>query len=155
GEMVELPAYAFQRRRYWLTGETGAADASRMGLEASEHPLLSAVVELGEGEGLLLTGRLSRETTRWLGEQVVPGAGMREMVLGAGREVGLPRVEELTLEAPLLMPERGGVKVRVRVGEEVAGGRLVSVDAREEDGNGPWVRRASGRLVESGAVDGE
>jgi acyl transferase domain-containing protein/short-subunit dehydrogenase/acyl carrier protein len=155
GEMVELPAYAFQRRRYWLTGKTGAADASRMGLEESEHPLLGAVVELGEGEGLLLTGRLSRETTRWLGGQVVPGTVMLEMVLEAGREVGLGRVEELTLEAPLLMPERGGVKVRVRVGEEAADGRRVSVSAREEGGDGPWVRHASGRLAESRAMDGE
>lgn len=70
---VELPTYAFDRRRFWLSGEGAAADASGLGLGASEHPLLSAVVELPASGGAVLTGRLSPSLQGWLTDHAVSG----------------------------------------------------------------------------------
>jgi acyl transferase domain-containing protein len=44
---IELPTYAFQRKRYWMDPEPGFVDASGLGVSAAEHPLLGAVVGPG------------------------------------------------------------------------------------------------------------
>ncbi|MCQ8195689.1 polyketide synthase dehydratase domain-containing protein, partial [Streptomyces rugosispiralis] len=76
-----------------------------------------------------------------------------ELVLQAGLWLGCGVVEELTLEGPLVLPERGGVEVQVSVGgvDEV-GCRSVSVFSCR---GGEWVRHAVGVLgVGDGVVPG-
>ncbi|WP_068187165.1 type I polyketide synthase [Mycobacterium sp. UM_CSW] len=153
---VELPTYAFDRRRFWLSGEGVAADATGLGLGASEHPLLSAVVELPSSGGVLLTGRLSPGLQGWLADHAVsgvavfPGAGFVELAIRAGDEVGCSTVDELTLQAPLMLPAKdsgsGSVAVQVVVGaEDEGGGRSVSIFSRHDAGSG-WVCHAEGTL---------
>ena len=75
----------------------------------------------GDG-GYLLTGRISAAAQPWLADHVVagrvlvPGTALAEMAVRAGAEAGCARVEELTLEAPLVLPASGGVQVQVAVG---------------------------------------
>ncbi|WP_234316983.1 polyketide synthase dehydratase domain-containing protein, partial [Streptomyces sp. NRRL S-15] len=112
----------------------------------------------------MLTGRLSLQSHGWLVDHVVlgsvllPGTAFVELVLYAGERVGCGFVEELTLQAPLVMPGRGGVSVQLSVGgPSVEGRRVVSMHSRSaDDADGEWVRHATGVLSAAvGAGAGE
>ncbi|HEY3478368.1 MAG TPA: polyketide synthase dehydratase domain-containing protein, partial [Streptomyces sp.] len=76
------------------------------------------------------------------------GTGLVELAIAAGDRVGSDRLEELTLEAPLVLPERGGVAVQVVVGTEADDGtRPVQVYARPDDEERSWTRHATGLLA--------
>ncbi|TPQ17676.1 polyketide synthase dehydratase domain-containing protein, partial [Streptomyces sporangiiformans] len=154
---VDLPTYAFQRERFWPEAAVGfAGDVTSMGLGAADHPLLGAVVSLAGADGVVLTGRLSVQTHPWLADHVVsgavflPGTAFVELGVQAGDRVGCDTVEELTLEAPLVLPEHGGVHVQLAVGApDAAGRRPLSVHSRADDvaSDEPWTRHATGWLV--------
>ncbi|MER6129980.1 SDR family NAD(P)-dependent oxidoreductase, partial [Streptomyces sp. NPDC001795] len=148
---IDLPTYAFQRERYWAEMSTGAADVSALGLAEAGHPLLGAVAELPDGAGVWATGRLSLASHGWLadhaksGTVLVPGTGLVELAVQAGDRIGAGVLEELVLEAPMVLPERGGVEVRVKAGaaEGESGRRPVSIHSRT-GGDADWVRHATG-----------
>ncbi len=160
GAFVELPTYAFERRRFWLSGESAAVDAAGLGLAAGEHALLGAVVELPASGGVVLTGRLSCASQPWLADHAVggvvvfPGAGFVELVIRAGDEVGCSMVDELTLAAPLVIPAVGSVAVQVVVdAADDSGARTVSVFSRGEARPG-WTLHAEGVIRAGGAEPG-
>ncbi|MFH8385208.1 SDR family NAD(P)-dependent oxidoreductase [Kitasatospora sp. NPDC018058] len=157
---TELPTYPFQRQRYWpRPGGTGG-DVTTAGLAAPEHPLLGAAVELAQGGGLVATARWSLHTHPWLadhavaGTVVVPGAALVEAVVRAGDELGCGRIEELTLHAPVLLPERGALQVQIEVGApDDTGRRPVALHTRPaapEAAEG-WTRHADGSVAPAGA----
>ncbi|MBO4205827.1 type I polyketide synthase, partial [Micromonospora echinofusca] len=163
GKRVDLPTYAFQHRHYWLeVGDSGPGDVSAAGLAAAGHPLLGAAVTLPDSDGLVLTGRIGLDTHPWLADHAVsgavlmPGAGWVDLALYAADEVlrvtgeaGDLHLEELTLETPLVLPERGAVHLRVTVaGADETGRRTVSIHSRPEaaEAGRPWTRHATGNL---------
>jgi acyl transferase domain-containing protein/NADPH:quinone reductase-like Zn-dependent oxidoreductase/short-subunit dehydrogenase/acyl carrier protein len=160
---VELPTYAFQHERYWPEAVMASGgDASSLGLGSLAHPLLSAVVELADGAGVVCTGRLSVRTHPWLADHrvggviLLPGTGFVELAVQAGDLVGCGVLEELTLQAPLVVPDGGtGVQVQMAVGSEEAGGRRsVEVYSRTDGAGETWIRHATGVLAPTGrAVD--
>ena len=112
---------------------------------------------LADSERFLLTGRLSAAEPGWLGDHAVfgtvllPGTGLLELGFAAARAVGSTTVSQLTLVAPLVLPEDGAVRVQVQVdapeaGEE--GRRGLSIYSRLEAASegAPWTLQAQGVL---------
>ncbi|MFI2430094.1 polyketide synthase dehydratase domain-containing protein, partial [Streptomyces sp. NPDC018955] len=162
GRPVDLPTYAFQHEYFWPAGSvTGTGDIRLAGLGTPGHPLLGAAVELAGADGVVLTGRLSLQSQPWLADHVVqgsvlvPGTALLELAIRAADEVGCDTVEELTLSAPLALPDHGGTRIQVTVGEpDEAGRRSVAVHSRHDadDERGSWTLHASGTLTDATTV---
>ena len=167
-KQVALPTYAFQRERYWLDpSSTEAGDAGSIGLVSTEHPLLGASLTLAGGEEQLLTGRLSLRTHPWLADHMVrgtvlfPGTAFLELALRASIEAKCGGVSELTLQEPLILPERGEVRLQVKIGEPDGSGRRsfeiysrATIDSLELAGSADgWVCHAGGVFGEGDLGD--
>ncbi|MGC4750683.1 type I polyketide synthase, partial [Micromonospora sp. DT201] len=147
---VEVPTYPFQGERFWLEPAAGGGDVGAVGLQPAGHALLGAAVALPGSDGYLFTGRLSLRTHPWLadhavrGTVLVPGTALLDLAVHAGDRTGCTRVDELTLETPLVLPEHGDVHLQVTVSEpDHTGRRALELFARTDDA---WTRHATGVL---------
>lgn len=146
---VELPTTAFVTESYWLP-TTHGGDATTLGLDAVGHPFLRAAAS-GTGT-LVLTGRISLATHPWLadhavqGQVVLPGAAMVDLVSRAGDEAGCGSTAQLTLLAPIVVPDDVDIRLRIDVAEpEPDGSRALTVHTRV--GAGHWTPHATAILV--------
>jgi pimaricinolide synthase PimS1 len=150
---VPLPTYPFQRQRYWLAPASAGPGPAALGQGALEHPFLAASIEDPEGEGIAFAGRVSVAEHPWLADHAVlgsvllPGTAFLELALFAGERAGAPVVEELTLQAPLVLAD-GAVSLRATVSApDAQGNRELTVHSRPEGEEGAWARHATGVLA--------
>ncbi len=137
---VSLPAYPFQRERYWISRST------RPHVEQG-HPLVGVQRDSPDGEHSFERKLHSRDPA-WLsdhrvfGNVVAPGALYAAQVAEALREThrGVPVViEESAFIRPLVLSDEKGRSVQVVLGESSAW-KVVSRDA-----GGHWETHAEGR----------
>ncbi|MFG2979591.1 beta-ketoacyl synthase N-terminal-like domain-containing protein, partial [Streptomyces sp. NPDC048331] len=162
GALVQLPTYAFRRKHYWVASARAAGDVRAVGLVDAEHPLLGAMVASPDSGAVVLTGRISSADQPWLrdhrvlGSVVLPGSAYVDMLTQAGDLAGCDTLAELTLLAPLVVPETGGVQLHVRVdAPDDAGNRRVQVHSRPESGaQADWNHHATALLGSREAAPG-
>ncbi|XXX82567.1 SDR family NAD(P)-dependent oxidoreductase [Sorangium sp. So ce134] len=129
-----LPTYAFQRERCWSATEKRAGAA---GWLAGDHPLLGAGSMAADTGAWRFDAVLSRHAPAWLadhgvlGRTLLPGVAFFELaraaveVSHAGRAFAL---SEAVVHTPLVIPDRGELRVQVSVAPREEGeGLRVSV----------------------------
>ncbi|MGO4463387.1 SDR family NAD(P)-dependent oxidoreductase [Streptomyces sp. M-16] len=156
---VELPTYPFQRERYWYNAPARRGDAASVGLHEAGHPLLGAGVELPESGSVVYTARIGADTQPWLadhallGTVLLPGAALVDLALWAGRQSGCDRLDELILQAPVVLPDTGAVELRLLVSAaDGEGRRTLTVHSRAAGAapGSPWQRHAEAVAAPAG-----
>ncbi|MDW7745297.1 MAG: type I polyketide synthase [Halomonas sp.] len=147
GRFVDLPRYPWQRESYWVQGTN---DGQGLLDRYYEHPLLGyrLAQQANTWESQLDTGRVPWLADHVVGEGAVfPGAGFIELALAAaqhGKEAPLVDIEELEIQAPLLLDAANGRRVRVQVSPQ--DGR-VAIHSREPVTGSDWQLNAVARVM--------
>ncbi|WP_406641701.1 type I polyketide synthase [Amycolatopsis sp. WGS_07] len=160
---IELPTYPFQHDQFWLEPQPRRGQLAAAGARDAGHPLVRAVVTLPGSAGTLLTGRLSVAAQPWLadhqvsGAVVFPGAAFVELAVQAGNHTGCATVDELTLHAPLILPDGEAADLRVWARPDTVPGRwTLEIHSRPETAaDQEWTQHATGLLSEQPAPAAE
>ncbi|MFF4054193.1 type I polyketide synthase [Streptomyces sp. NPDC001668] len=155
---TDLPTTVFRHERYWLRRGPVGTNARGLGLDEVTHPLVGARLDLENGD-TLHTGRVSADTLPWLADHAVhgtvllPGTAFVEIALTIGDLLDTPDLRDLTLEAPLAVPEKGAVQIRATAEAPGPDGhRTLVIRGRAEgaDPDAPWQRHATAVLTPRG-----
>jgi acyl transferase domain-containing protein/NADPH:quinone reductase-like Zn-dependent oxidoreductase/NAD(P)-dependent dehydrogenase (short-subunit alcohol dehydrogenase family)/acyl carrier protein len=144
---LELPTYAFQRRRFWLKTSDMAVDG------AAGSGICGSAKDLASGD-TIYTSRWSIKSQPWLsdhviyGTVVVPGATYAAMALNA---VGTPaQVRDVFFYEPIILGDKNSREVQLTLHPIDDGGWTFQVHSRpygERDAE--WSLNADGRIVTS------
>jgi acyl transferase domain-containing protein len=146
GRRVDLPTYAFQRRRFWPSPVAQLSEALVAGSSLDGEPPPAAE---NIADTVLFTATLSAADLPWLpASGQFPAAGLLDLALGAAERVGCGCIDELTLLRPLIVPLEVPVTVNIEVAAPGdAAGRWLRIYSRRDDAIGDWTEHAAGILV--------
>jgi acyl transferase domain-containing protein/NADPH:quinone reductase-like Zn-dependent oxidoreductase/acyl carrier protein len=150
GRYVELPAYPWQRERYWHEVST---ESGRRLNRHREHPLLGHRLHEHEWtwENHIDTLLCPELADHVIGDAaVMPGTGYAEMALAAGRlwQGGdHTEIEQLEIRAPLLLTDAPSKIVRFAI--DVSDGSF-TIRSRDQ-GGADWTVHATGRISQESA----
>ncbi|MEV0416099.1 type I polyketide synthase [Streptomyces sp. NPDC050448] len=122
---------------------------------------MGAVVGMPNSAGLMATSSWSLRSQPWLVDHqvsdavVVPNAALVEMSIRLGDLAAAPVLDVLTVDMPVVLPQRGSRSIQVIVGEpDEAGRRSVEIFSRAADAplDAQWTRHAHGALAPAGAT---
>jgi NADPH:quinone reductase-like Zn-dependent oxidoreductase/acyl carrier protein len=154
GNHVRLPAYPWQRERFWLDfSDGGTVRSNGKGHLLGQHlqPANATGSHFWEIE-------LSTQLFRYLndhrvqGAVVFPAAAYVEMALAAATEAlgkGPYVLENLEFKRALFVPERGRERVQLIISPQLVGDasfELHSLQATEGNGSGSWLLNAKGNV---------
>ncbi|MFJ6662273.1 beta-ketoacyl synthase N-terminal-like domain-containing protein, partial [Streptomyces sp. NPDC091377] len=159
---TDLPTYPFQHQPYWLHTPTQLTNANDLGLNTTEHPLLSTATQLADSNSTVLSGRVGLKTHPWLADHAVagtvllPGTALVDLALHAGDHTsGATHLEELTLHTPFVLDDSTSSDLQVTTTPDTdadADTWRVTIHSRphthERDGSdSEWTCHATGTLT--------
>ncbi|MFD1745539.1 type I polyketide synthase [Rhizobium helianthi] len=159
---VDLPTYAFQRRRFWYKPKTLTPGGTGHDRTPTIHPFLHPGIELADRQGVIFSGRMNATAHAWMldhaieGVAINAGATTAELILAAGSTIGLSRLDSLVLLENLPLPHDGDVEIQLRISAPSDGAASVDVyfralaakdDDGYNDGESNWHRHATARLL--------
>jgi acyl transferase domain-containing protein/D-arabinose 1-dehydrogenase-like Zn-dependent alcohol dehydrogenase/acyl carrier protein len=152
--LADLPTYPFQHRHFWIDHSERGGSTTVPG----RHYLLEGMLDLANGQGMVLTGSISLGSHPWLadhevlGSVILPGAAFVDLALHAAARVGCARVDDLVIEAPLILSEFSAVDLQVTVEPADGNGTSpITIYSRPDNvAGGSWTRHVSSRAI-SGA----
>ncbi|MDJ0750984.1 MAG: type I polyketide synthase [Woeseiaceae bacterium] len=152
GQLVQLPAYPWQRERFWLSPTIEGYDLIN---RRKEHPLLGYRLHENDAQW---ENQIDTALYPELGDHVVadavvfPAACYAEMALAAA-SIWKPghgsEIEELEIRAPLVLDD--GVGKNLRFSIDGTDGRF-RITSRERLSKEPWLLQAEGRILGVPAV---
>jgi acyl transferase domain-containing protein/acyl carrier protein len=164
GRCVSLPAYPWQRQRYWVE-ENEKSNGHRRGAvrqSSSGHPLLGPHLRLAsDARTHLWEMDLGLELLPYLGDHrlqdlaLLPATAYVELTLAAAEEAFGPGphwLEQLSFKKLLALPDEGEQRVQLAMAPELDGrlGFQIYSQDRSADpatnGNANWTLHASGHL---------
>lgn len=156
GKVVALPSYPWQRQSFW---KPVSSESLGMLERHYLHPLLGYAIrqEPGCWEAELDTGRQSWLADHVVGDGVVfPGAGYVELALAAalkqsirqGDDLDVLDVEDLEIQAPLLLDDAQTKVVRTRIEAQTG---AIRIQARPHAHEGEWQEHVRARWFSGSA----
>ncbi|MCP3097313.1 SDR family NAD(P)-dependent oxidoreductase [Myxococcus sp. K15C18031901] len=158
GQLVPLPAYPWQRERFWMEP---VSRASRAGRASTAHPLLGERIDLsahGEGSRLWQVQLGPKHLPlladhRVRGVPALPAAAMVEMALSAAKQLlgGAVLLEDVTFSALMSFPDDEERVLQLWLSTERSGGSAFRLFSAPVLRDGPvdertWTLHAEGSL---------
>lgn len=160
-----LPTYSFERNRYWYTDSLPAARVAatvRREAQVSGRPLLGEAVRSPAIHGWLFQTVLTPDQPALLrdhqvqGRVVVPAAAFLEMMFSAASAAlgwSTPLLEEVTIDAPLLLPDDASKGTLCQILVSAPADGAVELRVVSEADGGRWITHARSVARTSAATD--